>query len=58
EMAIAYFMMHMPQNFYPIANGGEAAILFCFVFLLVAAAGPGPWAIESLITRRSDSTTV
>ena len=46
EMAIAYFMMHMPQNFYPIANGGEAAILFCFTFLLIAAAGPGPWAIK------------
>jgi putative oxidoreductase len=54
EMAVAYFMMHAPQSFYPIANGGEAAILFCFVFLLVAAAGPGPWAIENLIKRGSD----
>jgi len=51
EMAIAYFMMHMPQNFYPIANGGEAAILFCFVFLLIAVAGPGPWAAEKMIGR-------
>jgi putative oxidoreductase len=51
EMAIAYFMMHMPQNVYPIANGGEAAILFCFTFLLIAAAGPGPWAIEAMIKR-------
>lgn len=48
EMAIAYFMMHAPQNFYPIANGGEAAILFCFIFLLIAAAGPGPWAVENM----------
>jgi putative oxidoreductase len=53
EMAVAYFMMHAPQNFYPIANGGEAAILFCFVFLLIAAAGPGPWAIDSMIKRTS-----
>ncbi len=53
EMAIAYFMMHMPQNFYPIANGGEAAILFCFVFLLIAAAGPGSWAIDKMIERGS-----
>ena len=51
EMAIAYFMMHMPQNFYPIANGGEAAILFCFVFLLIAVAGPGSWAIDKMIAR-------
>ena len=51
EMAVAYFMMHAPQNFYPIANGGEAAILFCFAFLLIAAAGPGPWAIDSMVKR-------
>ncbi len=53
EMAIAYFMMHLPQNFYPIANGGEAAILFCFIFLLIAAAGPGSWAIDKMIARGS-----
>jgi len=58
EMAIAYFMMHAPQNLYPIANGGEAAILFCFAFLLVAAAGPGPWAIEELIKSGRDPATV
>jgi putative oxidoreductase len=53
EMAIAYFMMHAPQNFYPIANGGEAALLFCFAFLLIAAAGPGTFAIENMIKRGS-----
>jgi putative oxidoreductase len=58
EMAIAYFMMHAPQGFYPIANGGEAAILFCFVFLLIAAAGPGPWSIENVIKRDGDPATV
>jgi len=46
EMAVAYFMAHAPQSFFPLQNGGEAAILFCFVFLYVAAAGPGAWAID------------
>jgi putative oxidoreductase len=40
-MAFAYFIGHAPRGFFPIANQGEAAILFCFVFLLLAAAGPG-----------------
>jgi putative oxidoreductase len=47
EMAIAYFHTHAPQNFHPLLNGGEAAILFCFIFLYVAAAGPGPWSIDA-----------
>lgn len=47
ELAVAYWMVHVPNGgFFPILNGGEAAILFCFVFLYVAAAGPGPWAIN------------
>jgi putative oxidoreductase len=47
EMAIGYWMMHFPQGFWPIANKGEAAIMFCFVFLYLAAAGPGAWGIDS-----------
>jgi putative oxidoreductase len=47
EMAIAYFMAHAPQNFHPILNQGESAILFCFVFLYIAAAGPGPWSVDA-----------
>jgi putative oxidoreductase len=47
EMAIAYWMMHFPQGFWPLANKGEAAILFCFVFLYIAAAGPGAWSVDS-----------
>jgi len=47
EMAVAYFHSHAPQNFHPILNGGEAAILFCFIFLYIAAAGPGPWSIDA-----------
>ena len=47
EMAVAYFMAHSPRGFHPLLNGGEAAILFCFVFLYIAAAGPGPWSIDA-----------
>ncbi len=48
EMAVAYFMIHLPQSFYPLVNHGDAAILFCFVFLLFAATGPGPWSLEAM----------
>jgi putative oxidoreductase len=50
EMAVAYFMAHAPQSFWPAINGGDAAILFCFVFLYLAAAGGGEWSIDA--TRR------
>ncbi|MCY7281562.1 MAG: DoxX family protein [Sphingomonas bacterium] len=46
EMAVAYFMFHAPKSPFPSVNAGDAAILFCFVFLYIAAAGPGPWAID------------
>ncbi|HEY1710247.1 MAG TPA: DoxX family protein [Rhizomicrobium sp.] len=46
EMAIAYFLVHMHAGVWPIVNGGESAILFCFVFLYLSAAGPGAWAIS------------
>lgn len=47
QLAFAYFLGHAGQNFYPILNRGEAAILFCFVFLYLAAAGPGPWSVDA-----------
>ena len=47
EMAVGYWMAHAPRSTFPAVNGGDAAILFCFVFLYIAAAGPGPWAIGS-----------
>ena len=47
EMAVAYFMGHFPKSFWPGINMGDAAILFCFVFLYIAAAGPGAWAIDN-----------
>jgi putative oxidoreductase len=47
EMAVAYFMAHAPHSFFPIVNMGESAVLFCFVFLYIAAAGPGAWALDN-----------
>src|SRR6476646_10642716 len=46
EMAIGYFMFHFPKGFWPIVNMGEAAILYCFIFLYLAAAGPGAWSVD------------
>ena len=45
-MAFAYFMAHFPMSFFPAKNYGEPAVLFCFIFLYIAAAGPGPWSID------------
>ena len=45
EMAVGYWMFHATKSTFPAVNGGDAAILFCFIFLYIAAAGPGPWAI-------------
>ena len=48
EMAVAYWMFHAPNGFYPAANGGDAAILYCFLFLYLVAAGPGALALDNL----------
>jgi len=50
-MAVAYFMAHSVPFFSPMLNRGEAAYLFCFVFLYIAAAGPGPWSIDAMRSR-------
>jgi len=47
EMAVAYWMFHAPKALYPSLNGGDAAILFCFIFLYIALAGPGPWSVDA-----------
>jgi len=52
EMAVAYWMVHAPQSTFPMINGGDAAILYCFVFLLIAAAGPGPWSVDASLRHR------
>jgi putative oxidoreductase len=46
-MAVAYFMAHAPQNFFPVNNGGDAAILYCFVYLYFFVAGPGAWSVDN-----------
>jgi putative oxidoreductase len=46
EIAIGYFLFHFPESFWPIVNQGEAAILYCFIFLYLAAAGPGAWSVD------------
>jgi len=46
EMAVAYWMAHAPSNLFPSNNGGDAAILFCFVFLYLVFAGPGAWSVN------------
>ena len=51
EMAVAYFYGHFPKGFWPAENMGEAAILFCFVFLYLAAAGPGAWSLDGARTK-------
>src|SRR5512138_2989664 len=53
EMAVAYFIAHAPNGFWPVLNQGAPAALYCFLFLYLAAAGPGPWSVDALLRRRS-----
>jgi len=53
EMAVAYWLYHAPRSFYPAVNGGDAAILFCFIFLYIAVAGPGVLSLDGLRQRFS-----
>ncbi len=52
EMAVGYFMMHYPKGFFPIRNGGELAVLYCFIFLYLFAAGPGPLSADYLVRKK------
>jgi putative oxidoreductase len=47
EMAIGYWVAHAPKSFFPALNGGDAAILYCFIFLYIVFAGPGPWSLDA-----------
>jgi putative oxidoreductase len=53
EMAFAYFIGHFPKSFYPVINGGTAAILFCFAFLYLATAGGGPYSVDARMGKKS-----
>ena len=52
EMAVAYFRQHAPRGFWPILNGGELAVLFCFLWLFFSAAGPGRISVDALIRKK------
>ena len=52
EMAVAYFYAHAPRGFFPLLNGGDAAVLYCFAFLYLFFAGPGPWSIDAMMKRK------
>jgi putative oxidoreductase len=55
EMAIAYFYVHMPRGgFFPLANGGDSVILYCFIFLYFFVAGGGAWSLDRMISSRRD----
>ena len=56
EMAVAYFAVHAPQGFWPVLNGGVDAVLYCFIWLYLSAAGPGPWSLDA--RRRSATPSI
>ena len=47
EMAVAYFIGHLPNGFWPMLNGGQPAVLYCFIWLYFSAAGAGPWSLDA-----------
>ena len=57
-MAFAYFIVHAPVNFFPVVNRGEPAVLLCFVFLYMAAAGAGPYSLDAMWTARREKRAV
>jgi putative oxidoreductase len=58
EMAIAYFMTNAPRGFFPILNGGELAVLYCFIFLFFAVAGAGAWSLDRYMRKTPDTLSV
>jgi putative oxidoreductase len=52
QMAVAYFQFHSPKGFWPVMNGGVTAALYCFIWLFISAAGPGPLSLDALIGKR------
>jgi putative oxidoreductase len=52
DMAAAYFIAHFPKSFYPAVNGGDAAVLYCFLFLYIACVGAGSWSIDRAVLKQ------
>src|SRR5262245_34619065 len=55
QMAVAYFMFHAPQGFWPLLNDGEGAVLYCFIFLFLASVGGGPWSVDRWLRMQRDA---
>ncbi|MBI4165857.1 MAG: DoxX family protein [Acidobacteria bacterium] len=53
QMAVAYFMAHAPRGFFPVLNGGELAVLYCFLFLYLCIAGPGPISLDAAVRKKT-----
>src|SRR5512137_2415542 len=58
EMAIGYFISHAPHSFFPILNRGDAAILYCFIFLYFVFAGGGPWSLDAKLAGQRQSAAL
>ena len=58
DMAVAYFMSHFPKSFFPMANGGNLAVLYSFVFLYIFFAGGGPWSVDEALLKREQRPEV
>ncbi|MBB4005582.1 DoxX family protein [Aurantimonas endophytica] len=56
-MAFAYFIAHSSNGFFPVLNHGEAAMLYCFLFLYISAAGPGLWSLDAITEQRAGATS-
>jgi putative oxidoreductase len=57
EMAVAYFMVHAPKGAWPLTNGGELAVLYCFVFLYLTVAGGGLWSLDNCCRCKGKNST-
>ena len=55
EMAYAYLTSHMVRSVWPVQNQGTPALLFCFIWLYISAAGPGPWSVDAMLRRRDEA---
>ena len=60
EVAVAYFVGHAPMGhwLWPVLNMGQTAVIYCFLFLYISAAGPGPWSLDALLARRRSTLPV
>jgi putative oxidoreductase len=54
QMAFGYFLVHAPKSFFPLLNGGDAAVLYCFIFIYLFAAGGGAWSLDRILGLSKD----